>query len=354
LWWLQGRFCTCICSANLIAENIREVFYLNDAQKPKTLYISPAYADVWGRSCESLYQNPRSFLDAIHPDDRQQVIASFEQQRRGEQVNVTYRVVHPDNTVRWVRSRAFPVRDENGSIHRVAGFAEDITDQVRYESQLKRLSQRLVTVLDTERARIARELHDQIGQQLTGLSLNLAVVQAQCGEAHPAYAVLDDSTELISGIIERVRLIIADLRPLVLDDMGLVAGLRWYCEKFTRRTGIRVVLEGAWDTLTGSTEHNATVNNTLYQIAQEALTNIAKHAHASHAWIDLSIDHNQLTMTVRDNGKGFDPQPVMEGSTAGSWGIQIMQERMRALVGSNLRIESEHGKGSRIIAEVQL
>jgi len=325
-----------------IAENIREVFYLNDAEKRQTLYISPAYETIWGRSCESLYQNPQSFLEAIHPDDRNKVLRTFDLQRKGQPIEITYRVVRPDQTMRWVRSRAFPVSNDEGMRYRIAGIAEDVTDQVQYQSQLRRLSQRLVNTLDDERARIARELHDQVGQQLTGLSINLAVIEQQSDAA--ISHLIDDATDLISSIIERIRLIIADLRPLALDDMGLGAGLRWYCEKFTRRTGIPVNLSLPQENLT----FTPTIDNTFYQIAQEALTNIAKHAAASQVWITVAVEDNDLKMTINDNGKGFDIQTWLAGEQAGSWGLQIMRERIQALPGSHLHIDSQPGQGTTI------
>lgn len=333
-----------------IAENIREVFYLTDADKHEMLYVSPAYETIWGRSRESLYQNAQSFLEAVHPNDRNKVLATFEQQRHGQPIEVIYRVVRPDQVIRWVRSRAFPVFDATPTHRRIAGITEDITERVRYQNQLRRLSRRLVTMLDDERARIARELHDQIGQQLTGLGINLAIIEAQCEADHPALPVIGESSELISTIIERIRAIISNLRPLILDDMGLVAGLRWYCEKYTRRTGIVVVLDDALTT----PPVNPHVDNTFYQIAQEALTNVARHAEATIVHIALSSDERRLTMRISDNGKGFDTATLPHQHHTESWGLQIMQERIQGLASGRLRIESAAGQGTLIIAEVQL
>lgn len=256
-----------------IAETIHEVFFLRDANKHSMLYVSPAYNDIWGRPRENLYQDSSSFLDTIHLDDRAQMIARMELQREGQSVEAVYRIIRPDRKIRWIRSQAFPVFDTHGTLRRIAEVASDITDRVRYENQLKRLSQRLVTVLDNERARIARELHDQVGQQLTGLGINLSVVAMQCTQDNQAVPLLKESTELTSQIIERIRFIIADLRPFVLDDMGLAAGLGWYCQSFAQRTGTVVHFNEAVD----STRLSPETNNTLYQIAQETLTNIAKH-----------------------------------------------------------------------------
>jgi PAS domain S-box-containing protein len=126
-----------------LAENIREVFWMSDPYKAEVLYISPAYEEVWGRSCQSLYEQPRSFLDAIHPDDRERVVrTSLAQQSRGEGTDVEYRVVRPDGTVRWVRDRSFPVKDGSGQVYRMAGIAEDVTAWKQVETELKQADRR--------------------------------------------------------------------------------------------------------------------------------------------------------------------------------------------------------------------
>ncbi len=126
----EGRF-------RQLAETIREVFWLSDPKKARMIYVSPAYEQIWGRTCKSLYEQPRSFLDAILPEDREGVMASFEKQARGEAIDVEYRIVRPDGSVRWMRSRGFPVRDESGEVYRVAGIAEDITERKRVEEVLR-------------------------------------------------------------------------------------------------------------------------------------------------------------------------------------------------------------------------
>lgn len=333
-----------------LAENIKEVFYLNDAEKRQTLYISPTYEQVWGRTCESLYRNPRSFVDAIHPVDRQKVIASFTAQQEGKAIEVMYRIRRPDGTVRWIRSRAFPIMDAQGAFTRIAGIAEDVTELVKSQNKLKRLSRRLMHVLDEERARIARELHDQVGQELTGLGINLQIMTVHCGQVPAAQTVLDDSKALVSTIMERIRIIIADLRPLVLDDMGLAVGLRWYCEKFTRRSGIAVKM----DVMADTTHLNASVSNTLYQVVQEALINVMKHAQATTVWVSLRADDQLVSLTVRDDGIGFDASSVMADNYNIHWGLRIMQERVQGVVGARLHIQSARGQGTSITVEVQL
>src|SRR5688572_22577060 len=110
-----------------IAENVREVLWVTDPGKSEVLYISPAYERVWGRTVESLLKAPLSFVDAIHPEDRKHVVAAFPKQVQGDYDEV-YRIVRPDGGVRWIRDRAFPVKDDSGRVYRVTGIATDITD----------------------------------------------------------------------------------------------------------------------------------------------------------------------------------------------------------------------------------
>ena len=132
-----------------LAENVNAVFWMSDPQKTEILYVSPAYETIWGRSCRSLYERPRSFLESVHPDDLDRVVAlSLERQVRGETADVEYRVVRPDGSVRWVRDRAFPVKDPSGRFYRVAGIAEDITDARNAEQALRQSEGRLRTLSD--------------------------------------------------------------------------------------------------------------------------------------------------------------------------------------------------------------
>ena len=121
-----------------LAENVHEVFWMMPATCDEILYIAPAYERVWGRTCESLYQNPMAWMEAIHPDDREKAHAMFLRQMAGEAIDSEYRIQTPDGQEKWIRDRAFPVRDEAGQLIRVAGIAEDMTERKRYEAELIR------------------------------------------------------------------------------------------------------------------------------------------------------------------------------------------------------------------------
>jgi PAS domain S-box-containing protein len=121
-----------------LAENVREVFWMTGADASELLYVNPAYETVWGRSCQSLYENPASWFDAIDPADRHQAYTSLQKQLDGDTAPGEYRIRRPDGTVRWIRDRAFPIRDHEDHLIRIVGVAEDITDQKRYEAELVR------------------------------------------------------------------------------------------------------------------------------------------------------------------------------------------------------------------------
>ncbi|HEY9676340.1 MAG TPA: PAS domain S-box protein [Waterburya sp.] len=128
LRWSEERF-------RQLAENIQDVFWMLDFSTQQLLYVSPAYAQIWGRSCESLYANPHDWLEAIHPQDREWVRTIFYEQVLEGGFDAEYRIVHPDGSIRWVRDRGFPVKDESGDTYRIAGIAEDITERKQAEEE---------------------------------------------------------------------------------------------------------------------------------------------------------------------------------------------------------------------------
>ncbi len=138
-----------------LAENIREVFFLLDAETGEMLYVSPAYAEVWQRSVESLLAQPQSWLDAVHPEDRAHALRHFAQTRTSGEFNFEYRLLRPDGTTRWIKARGFPIRDGAGAVYRIAGIAEDITEAKVQDLSIRRLS-RILKVLSSINSAIVR------------------------------------------------------------------------------------------------------------------------------------------------------------------------------------------------------
>ena len=130
-----------------MAENIRDVFFLIDADSNRMLYISPAYEEIWGRSCESLYANPESWTDAIHPDDRASTCEKYKKGMSAAKFEYEYRIVRPDGSIRWIEARGFPVRDDAGKVIRIAGVAEDITERKQAAQELRESERRFSDML---------------------------------------------------------------------------------------------------------------------------------------------------------------------------------------------------------------
>jgi diguanylate cyclase (GGDEF)-like protein/PAS domain S-box-containing protein len=186
-----------------IAENVREVFFMISAQTDEILYISPAYEKVWGRSCESLYENPESWLGAIHPEDSLQALATLETQfRTGDEFHEEYRIVRPDGTIRWIWVRAFPITDALGEVNRFVGIAEDITDRKQAEEAMRKSEEQFrltfemapigmaITTLDGKLERVNQSLCDALGYTKEEL---LQLTFAQIG--HPEYVELGVALE---------------------------------------------------------------------------------------------------------------------------------------------------------------
>jgi PAS domain S-box-containing protein len=245
-----------------------------------------------------------------------------------------------------------PVRDMNGNIIGAIEVASDITERkknteklAQHNQQLQQLSSRLIETEENERRHIARELHDQIGQQLTALGINLHIME-QC-VAPEQRKRIDDSLELIAAMTGQVRDIMTYLRPPVLDDYGLRAALRWYGSVFSKRTGVAVIVHASIPRLQGNLEI------ALFRITQEALNNVIKHAHASKVEIHCSMHDNQLSLAIEDNGCGFQnigEDVLPESST---WGMLSMRERIESF-GGKLTVASRPEGGAVITAEVQI
>ena len=159
-----------------LAEAISEVFWITDPSKSQMIYVSPGYDAIWGRSRNHLNKNPQSWLEAIHPEDRERVERAALTKQVSGSYDEEYRVVRPDGSIRWIRDRAFPINDKDGNVYRIVGIAEDITERRESEEALRRLSVQLLQSQDEERRRIALELHDVTGQKLVVASMRLNMI----------------------------------------------------------------------------------------------------------------------------------------------------------------------------------
>jgi signal transduction histidine kinase len=252
----------------------------------------------------------------------------------------------------WFHTVKFPLRDAAGHIDAVGGISLDVTDRRRAEEaarhsaeRLEALSRRLVEVQEEERRRLARELHDDVGQVLTSLKFAVEAGAAALPEA--AAAKMNEARALIDEALARVRELSSDLRPALLDHLGLLPAVRGLIERYTAGTGVRVSFQHA--ELDGRLAPE--LETAAYRIVQEALTNVARHAGVKEAAVRLWVDAGRLQVQVEDEGPGFDPGPVLAAGRSN--GLPGMHERVM-LLGGRLVIESAPGSGTHLLAELPL
>lgn len=217
----------------------------------------------------------------------------------------------------------------------------------RYAEQMREMSRRLMESEESERRKINRELHDRVGQNLAALNLLLGMIgrELAAGATPAAAALLDDARKLVGTTTGEVRNLMTDLRPPALDDYGLVASLRLYAGILAERSGIEVAVVGK----DLAPRPSPAAEIVLFRIAQEALSNVAKHARTRNARVTLSASGGRVTLVIADEGAGFDPgrQP-----NQASWGLTTMRERAEA-VGASLSVDSAPGKGTRVTVKLE-
>ncbi len=208
---------------------------------------------------------------------------------------------------------------------------------------------RIVQTQEEERARVARELHDELGQVLTGLAVGLRGVQTSVDNPDLLQQQLSLLEKMAVQALSDMRHLVNELRPALLDDMGLPAALRHYVDNFASLTGLETNL-----TISKNPPRLPDdVETILFRITQEALTNITRHARARQVSVELRYDNSQAALQIKDDGRGFDPAAALEGDAHTGWGLLGIQERVR-LAGGEMQIQSGAGKGTTLIIEIPL
>ncbi len=246
-----------------------------------------------------------------------------------------------------------PVRAEDGTYYGRVWFYRDISQQKQLFNQLRvanerlqKLSRRLVDIQEEERRHIARELHDEIGQALTGLHLLLEMMH-RATTLEQVQHKLSDARQLVYDLMTQVREMSLDLRPAMLDDLGLLPTLRWYFNRYTTQTGIHVIFKHTAMEQRFAPE----IETVVYRLIQEALTNVARYAQVQEVTVRIWKDPQTLGMHIEDTGVGFDPEAAL--TTNASSGLAGMYERV-GLLGGTLEIESSPGQGTCIVIDLPL
>ena len=326
----------------------------NDAiiiiQDEKTVYRNPTYENLLGfRVNETTDQ---SFLDFVVPEDRETVRQHYYKRLQGEHVPDEYEVRLITRSGEPVTMEVKPCVIEYKGASATMVVMRNVTERRRMENALERMRSRLLNLLESERSKISRVLHDTIGQNISILDFNLATIVEMLEET---------SRERISGLIENMRGVIREtgdklrdissgLHPRLVQELGLVAGVHNLIDRFQGATGIEVHSSIQINEL--HIDESVAVN--LYRIVQEALTNIVKHSKCSSVLFEMAVEDGRLGVMVKDNGAGFSLRDVSQRDIEQrGMGLFIMEERARA-IGGRLQINSEAAQGTELMVEVPL
>ena len=348
-----------------LAENIEEVFFLITPDWNEVLYISPAYERVWGRSCQSLYDSARSWLEAVVKEDRPAAVASMEQAVAGglPKTFPEYRILRPDGTQRWILARCWPIFDNQGNIYRAAGIAEDTTERKQAEEalhelnatlenkvaqrteelehraeQLQKLTLELTEAEERERTRIAEILHDDLQQVLVAAKFQVEIVRKKIKNNTRAQETVGEARDMLLEAIAKSRSLSHELSSPVLAETNLCEAFKWLAKQMQANHRFMVNLQME-DRLDVALEP---LRLLLYKAAQEMLLNAIKHAGVSEARLRLRRRSGLLLLLVSDRGRGFDPS---DSSCKLGFGLLSVRKRIE-LLGGRLMIRSAPGRGS--------
>lgn len=325
----------------------------------KLLSVNPALAEMYGSASPEEMINDMNNIGHqlyVNIEDRKRFARILEKDGIIEEFEVEF-FTRAGGKI-WVSLKARAIRNSEGKSLYYEGMAENITERKRVEEeirnkseQLRELTWKLSEIEENERKSVSRELHDTIGQNLAILGLNLNILQTLISEnsTEVIQSRLSDSMAIVKQTTESIRNLMADLRSPVLDDYGLVAAVRLFGEQCAFRAGIEVTVHG--------TEPDprlpAHVENAMFRIVQEALTNMIKHAQATEATVHIWTENGRLYVTVSDNGIGYNAADTSMQNNHRGWGHRTMMERAISLGGAG-KIISNPGEGTHVFVEAPL
>jgi len=311
-------------------------------------FVNAVYCRLFGKSQVELLGRswqPQAFTEDVPQIEKQLKRMSSQH----PVVVVENRIITGSGEVRWMQFVNRGFYDENGTLLETQVVGRDITVRKKAEESMRQYAHRLLELEEEMRKKLAEELHNEIGRDLTALGLNIAMMHGSLPvEMHEKLDErFEDMGVMLESISRTVRGLMSKLRPPVLDDYGLSAALRWHCELFSKRSGLAVELSVEDGFPRMSTDRELAI----FRIAQEAMTNISKHANARTVRISLVASAAVIRLAVSDDGDGFDAANTGYGREGSHWGLTMMRERAEAANG-HFRLETSIGAGTKILAEL--
>jgi two-component system sensor histidine kinase UhpB len=313
-------------------------------------YVNPALARMFGYQPEEIIDQLMIF-DLIHPSDQEGVAARMRERFAGQMAVAphTARGITREGDTIYFESLSTPVNFQGkpaiiGTVVNVTACTQAQEEIEKQRRQLQQLSAQLMASREAESKRISQELHDVIGQLLTAVSLNLAEIQQELPPGTPAlvWERLGESEALTTQILAQTRKLSLELRPSMLDELGLLPTLRWYIHEFGNRLNIQASITSN----VSGPRFPPEFETMLYRVVQEGLTNIARHAHANKVGVSLISDAYQLLLTISDDGIGFNVEELFQsGQLESRLGLLGIEERISLYAGT-LHIHSSPTKGT--------
>lgn len=333
----------------LVGNANEAVYRLRYSPSTAVEYASGAIKEITGHSAQEFYNDPMLIRRNLHPDDIKLTATGPEQASRLPTVT-TFRWIHPGGRVVWADHYRVPIFDDEGRVVGLEGIVRNVTERVENErklreseEQMRRLAARLQEAREEERREVSRELHDEVGQTLTALKLEINRAIAAFGSLQldvTSVNRLQSIVGLVDLSIATVKRISGRLRPATLDHLGLAEAIRWEGLTFKARTGIRCHVRSSGS----ATRLSAEQQTGLFRIVQEALNNVVCHARASSVRIALRETADASELRIQDNGRGI---TAAQAGAPESIGLRGMRERA-ALVGGRFKIIGQRGKGTTV------
>ena len=342
-----------------IADATPNILYLYDVIDNRNIYVNSIVKDVLGYSPEAIKKMKSAFFKALlHPDDTP-VISSmaerFLKAKDGDIIESEYRLKNAKGEWRWFYSRDIVFkRTSDGLLKLILGISQDITERKVVEQelnnsreQLRILLAHLQSVREDERTRISREIHDELGQSLTALKIDLSwLLKRLSKEQKPLVEKVELMSNLIDMNIQTVKRISAELRPGLLDDLGLPAAFEWQAEDFQKRTGIHCKVRIQPEDI--ALDRN--LSTAIFRIFQETLTNVVRHAKAKNVGVTLTKKKEEVLLEVKDDGKGITEKQI---SSPKSIGLIGMRERVH-FFGGGVKISGKKDKGTVVTVTIPI
>ncbi len=315
---------------------------------------SPHWNEMHGLGNEDGDETFEQWSNRIYPDDRPRVLSHLDEYLTGnrQEFREEYRIRRRDHRLIWVLDRAYALWNEKGQAVRMVGSEKDITQRKHAEAQLRQhetqlvdLTTKLLRAQDQERQRIARELHDDMTQRLAVLAVEIGSLARSDSSNTPPQPHIEHLRKTAAQLAEDIHNFAYRLHPSLLEHLGLEAAIRDHVDDFSRRTGLKI----QYIQRDVPPSISMDVATCLYRVTQESLQNVLKHAEASEVLVRLLGTAAGVGVCIRDNGKGFIPEPSIP--TSHGLGLISMEERVRLFQGT-FRIRSSPGEGTEVHAWV--